>query len=86
MRYSKPCFKTKGQGLPLNAVIIAILVLVVLVVLIFIFTGQTGKFTKGLDSCPSNNCVDYPNDCVGQIPIAMNCNEDKNLDYCCTAT
>ena len=38
--------KTKGQSLPLNAIVIAIIVLVVLVVLIAIFTGRIALFDK----------------------------------------
>ncbi len=36
----------KGQGLSLNAVVIAAIVLIVLVVLIMIFTGQFAKFAQ----------------------------------------
>lgn len=39
----------KGQGLPLNTIIIAIIVLVVLVVLIAIFTGRIAIFSSDLD-------------------------------------
>ena len=38
----------KGQGLPLNVIIIAAIVLIVLVVLWAIFTGRMGVFSKGL--------------------------------------
>ena len=37
-------FNKKGQGLPLNTIIIAIIVIVVLVVIILIFTGQIRIF------------------------------------------
>ena len=40
----------KGQGLPLNTIIIAIIVLVVLVVIVAIFTGRIGKFETSLSS------------------------------------
>ncbi len=36
----------KGQGLPLNVIIIAVLVLIVLVVLVIIFSGKIGKFSS----------------------------------------
>jgi len=36
----------KGQGMPLNVIIIAILVLIVLVVLVLIFTGKSAAFGK----------------------------------------
>jgi len=38
----------RGQGLPLNTIVIAAIVLVVLVVLVMIFTGSMGGFVKGL--------------------------------------
>ena len=38
--------KKKGQGLPLNVIIIAVIVLLVLVVLWVIFTVQAGKFNQ----------------------------------------
>ena len=38
----------KGQGLPLNVIIIAIIVLVVLVVMIAIFTGRIALFERGV--------------------------------------
>ncbi len=38
----------KGQGMPLNTIIIAIIVLIVLVVLIAIFTGRIAIFQKGV--------------------------------------
>jgi hypothetical protein len=39
----------KGQGLSLNAIVIAALVLIVLVVLVMIFTGRLGVFNQGID-------------------------------------
>ena len=38
----------RGQGLPLNVIIVAIIVLVVLVVLIAIFTGRIAIFQRGV--------------------------------------
>lgn len=38
----------KGQGLPLNVIVIAIIVLVVLVVIISIFMGKIVSFDKGV--------------------------------------
>ena len=38
--------RKKGQGMPLNTIIIAIIVLVVLVVLVAIFTGRISLFEK----------------------------------------
>lgn len=37
-------FFRKGQGLPINVIIVAALALIVLVVLVVIFTQQTGQF------------------------------------------
>jgi hypothetical protein len=48
---------TKGQGMPLNVIIIAVICLLVLIVLIFIFTGKTGQFSKGVDTCASRGGV-----------------------------
>lgn len=39
----------KGQGLPLNAVIISIIVIVVLVVVVILFSGQMASFVRTLD-------------------------------------
>ena len=36
----------KGQGLPINVIIVAALALIVLVVLVVIFTQQTGQFSQ----------------------------------------
>ena len=41
----------KGQGLPLNTIIIAIIVIVVLVVIILIFTGQINIFQRTANAC-----------------------------------
>jgi hypothetical protein len=42
-------FSKKGQGLSLNAIIIAALALIVLVVLVAVFTGQIGKTKVGIE-------------------------------------
>jgi len=80
----------RGQGLPLNTIIIAILVLVVLVILIVIFTGKIGFFGKSLDECPAGpqNCRDTAGECKSfgpnTVAIPMNCRPDEGIDYCCT--
>jgi hypothetical protein len=53
LRYEVQQMKsTKGQGLSLNTIIIAILVLIVLIVVVLIFTGYFGRmFTPGVQSC-----------------------------------
>ena len=43
----------KGQGLPMNTIVIAAIVLIVLVVIIMIFTGSMGGFTREL----TKDCV-----------------------------
>ncbi|MBU1004271.1 MAG: hypothetical protein KJ561_00425 [Nanoarchaeota archaeon] len=49
----------KGQGLPLNVIIIAAIVLIVLVVLWAIFTGRMGVFSKGLtDVTKGGTCAE----------------------------
>ena len=49
----------KGQGLPLNVIIIAAIVLIVLVVLWAIFTGRMGVFSKGLtDVTKGTTCAE----------------------------
>tara|TARA_Y100000310_G_scaffold337837_1_gene425933 strand:+ start:156 stop:413 length:258 start_codon:yes stop_codon:yes gene_type:complete len=42
--------KKKGQGLPLNVIIIAVIVLVVLVVLFVIFTDRASEFSEKVDN------------------------------------
>lgn len=46
----------RGQGMPLNVIIIAVIVIIVLVVLVAIFTGQLGGFQKSLAEC-KGQCV-----------------------------
>jgi len=80
----------RGQGLPLNTIIIAVIVLIVLVILIVIFTGKIGFFGKSLDECAAgqNRCVDSATDCdqfgPNTVAIPVNCLPDKGVDYCCT--
>ena len=85
----------KGQGLPMNTIVIAALVLVVLVVLIMIFTGSMGGFVKGLRKdcvtdlkgvCGDFKCTGVPD----TIPITgTNCEIDESTKeekrYCCIA-
>lgn len=60
---------SKAQGMPLNVIIIAVICLLVLIVLIFIFTGKSGQFTKGVESCASKaaTCVNDVNSCSGPV-------------------
>ena len=55
-------FNKKGQGLPLNTIIIAILVIVVLVVIILMFTGQMGNFLRG--TAEGNACRSEGGACI----------------------
>lgn len=41
----------RGQGLPINVIIIAALALIVLVVIAAVFTGRFKIFSESLDSC-----------------------------------
>ncbi len=41
----------RGQGLPMNTIVIAAIVLIVMVVLIYIFVGSMGQTTQKLQSC-----------------------------------
>lgn len=51
----------RGQGLPLNTIIISIIVIVVLVVIILIFTGNLGTTATTLRSCAAQGGA-----CVGE--------------------
>jgi len=77
----------RGQGLPMNTIVIAAIVLIVLVVIVMIFTGSMGSFIKGLRKdcamdlkgvCGDFKCTDNPN----TVPITgtsceiMNKNKD----------
>ncbi len=80
----------KGQGLSLNTIIIAIMVIIVLVIIILITTGQLQKFTKGVDSQASDECIKAGGYCTnkdsctgigGKINNNLNCGEGL---VCCT--
>ena len=62
----------KGQGLPLNTIIIAILVMTVLVVLIVVLTNGIGKFSFGLGDCEtqSGQCMDSCPSGYAKAPLA----------------
>ncbi len=80
----------KGQGLPLNTIIIAIIVLVVLVVIIAIFTGRIALFSSDLDKAASlegtkvraqligQNCV--PSDAGIRNEYTNAAGENKKVD------
>ena len=79
----------KGQGMPLNVIVIAALVLIVLLILIFVFGGGIGKFTAGLKSC-SGTCEDSAQ-CAqtGVVGVyTKGCTDSSGTsrpgyDYCC---
>jgi len=53
----------RGQGLPMNTIVIAAIVLIVLVVLVMIFTGGMGKWLEDLKIVKeSKNCIDFKNE------------------------
>ena len=50
----------RGQGLPMNTIVIAAIVLIVLVVLIMIFTGSMGNWLQDLKIArEAKNCTTY---------------------------
>jgi len=84
----------RGQGLPLNTIVIAAIVLIVLVVLVMIFTGSMGGFVKGLKKECVNDlggvCGNFKCDSpapAGSIPITgTDCelgNTKELAPYCC---
>ncbi len=79
---------TKGDGLSLNVIVIAVIAILVLVVLAVIFFNQMGTFDRGVTSC-SGQCVLEANSCQSQTPIAipMSCElpGGGSGNYCCTA-
>ena len=50
----------RGQGLPMNSIVIAAIVLVVMVVLIMIFSGSMGKWLQDLKAArEAKDCEEY---------------------------
>ncbi len=86
----------KGQGLPLNTIIIAIIVIVVLVVLVMIFTGHLNLWSREITNCESQTgqvCRDQclpgeakalTSKCLGSdnkpIPGLVCCKEKTGID------
>ena len=56
----------RGQGLPMNTIVIAAIVLIVMVVLIYIFVGGMSQTTTKLGSCAEKG---------GRCSASINCNE-----------
>ncbi len=66
----------KGQGLPLNTIVIAILVIIVLLVIIVFFTSKIGESGKTLDGV--NN--DYTSNCDKNTnPLLASYKNDENI-------
>jgi hypothetical protein len=60
----------KGMELSLNTIIVAAVALIVLIVIVVIYTGQSGKFVRGLNDCKAkggdeNSCRDTASVCMG---------------------
>ncbi len=85
----------KGQGLPMNTIVIAAIVLIVMVVLIYIFVGGMSQTTTKLGSCAekggrcsaSITCKDLGTNWVS-IGRAESCEAEKednspDTPYCC---
>lgn len=77
----------RGQGLPLNTIIISIIVVVVLVVIILIFTGQMLDNRRTLNSCAvqGGSCIS-PTQCTdqrGRDLGALDCQQGGGTDICC---
>ena len=77
----------KGQGLPINVIIIAALALVVLVVLVLMFTGRFQLFSEGLQNClvKGGSCEPASSGCKpNEAPIInTNCENEKVKGICC---
>lgn len=60
----------KGQGLPLNVIILALLGLAVLIVLIIMFTGKAGDVTKATGcEARGGSCISVTSTCGTGIAI-----------------
>lgn len=51
----------KGQGMPVNVIIIAVLALLVMVIVAFVFTGKFAEFSKRINDCEAvaGNACEY---------------------------
>lgn len=78
----------KGQGLPLNTIVIAIIVIVVLVAVIVFFTGGFGKIfagTKGFESATQTDVVGIQTKCSQLCIQAQSISDPKKWNstaYC----
>lgn len=74
--------KTKGQSLPLNAIVIAIIVLVVLVVLIAIFTGRIAVFDKKIGEQGNVGLAVLGADCLASFGATEGAGKCAQSDSC----
>ena len=71
----------RGQGLPMNTIVIAAIVLIVMVVLIYIFVGSMAQTTDKLVSCTEKGGTCEESCVTGTQNIGqLNCGEDE---ICC---
>src|SRR3989344_9594143 len=80
----KMVIRKRGQGLPLNTIVIAVIVLIVLAVVIFIFSSRFGLFGTEISACEQKG---------GVCKVRANCNlqtstiltgfECKDSKVCC---
>lgn len=78
----------KGQGLSLNAVIIAVIVLIVLVVLVMVFTGQFAEFMRKLGLTREQTCAGVGgricDNCPNEYIVEENSKLPENQQTCCS--
>jgi len=72
----------RGQGLPINTIIVAAIALIVLVVLVAIFTGRLGGFSKGVAETITceNSCKAFGMK-SGDAPTRADCENDNSRRY-----
>lgn len=76
----------KGQGMPLNVIVIAIVLLFVLVIILAIFKFNVGKFSKDVQSCAARAGRCVPADSQGSCPsreIKLEGVQCSGADICC---
>ena len=74
--------KKKGQGMPLNVIIIAIIVLIVLVILISLVTGKLGLFSKGVVDSGKFNCESTSYDSAFDAKKINDCEIPVSAEEC----
>jgi len=82
----------RGQGMPINIIVVVAIALLVLIVLAVVFTGRVQLFGKGLGSC-NGFCRSSSVQCgpgASAVPT-KNCNDGTSPviegdGYCCIPT